>query len=65
VRQALSDVRTLVAEGAVSRDEAARRVVDVVAGFGLQAVEPPPVLEPIEESDIGVVCWMAVLSPEP
>jgi hypothetical protein len=61
VRQALSEVRSLVAEGTIFRDEAARRIVEVVAGFGLQAVEPPPPLEPIDESDIGVVCWMAVL----
>ncbi len=61
VRQALNDVRASLSENGISRDEAARRIVEVVVTFGLQPVEPPPVLEPIEESDVGVVCWMAVL----
>ncbi len=61
VRQALNDVRAVLADGAISRDEAARRIVKVVGTFGLQPVEPPPILEPIEESDVGVVCWMGVL----
>ena len=64
VRQALNEIRASVAEGEISRDEAARRVVGIVESFGLQAVEPGPALEPIDESDIGVVCWMAVLPPE-
>lgn len=61
VRQALNDVRASVTEGEISRDDAARRVVEIVESFGLQPVEPAPALEPIDESDIGVVCWMAVL----
>jgi hypothetical protein len=63
VRQALVVIRTLVTEGSISRDDAARRIVEVVESFGLQAVEPPPALEPIAEDDVGVVCWMAVLPP--
>ncbi len=63
VRQALSEIRSLAAEGTISRNEAARRVVGVVEAFGLQAVEPPPPLEPITEDEVGVVCWMAVLPP--
>lgn len=61
VRQALGEIRLGVREGAMSRDEAARRIIEVVASFGLQAVEPPPPLDPITEDDLGVVCWMAVL----
>jgi hypothetical protein len=61
VRQALNQVRASVAEGEISRDDAARQVVEIVESFGLQSVEPAPALEPIDESDIGVVCWMAVL----
>lgn len=61
VRQALNDVRASLSEGRISRDAAARRVVDIVESFGLQPVEPALLLEPIEESDVGVVCWMAVL----
>ena len=60
VRQALSEVRRLLVEGHLSRDEGARRVVEVVQDFGLQAVEPPPALSPITPDDVGVVCWMAV-----
>ena len=63
VRHALGTIRASVLEGTVSREDAARRIVEVVESFGLQPVEPPPLLEPIEESDIGVVCWMAVLGP--
>ncbi|MGH2703705.1 MAG: hypothetical protein ACRDJ4_01000 [Actinomycetota bacterium] len=61
VRQALSEIRTMVADGRISRNEAAERIVKVVEEFGLQTVEPPPPLEPITEEDVGVVCWMAVL----
>jgi hypothetical protein len=52
-----------VTEGGISRDDAARRIVEVVESFGLQVVEPPPALEPILEDDVGVICWMAVLPP--
>jgi superfamily II DNA or RNA helicase len=61
VRQALALIRSLVSEGSISRDEAATRIVQVVESFGLRAVEPPPALEPINDDDIGVVCWMVVL----
>jgi superfamily II DNA or RNA helicase len=60
VRHALSEVRRLLVAGQLSRDEGARRVVDVVTELGLQPVEPPPALSPITADDIGVVCWMAV-----
>jgi hypothetical protein len=33
----------------------------VVESFGLQPVAAPPLLDPITEDDVGVVCWMAVL----
>jgi hypothetical protein len=64
VRQALSEIRSMVVEGTISRNEAAQRVVDVLEAFGLQPVERPPVLEAITEEDVGVVCWMAVLGPD-
>ena len=44
--------------------EAAQRIIDVVAFYGLTKVDSPEPLPPITEEDIGVVCWMAVL-PEP
>jgi len=61
VRQSLTTIRAQVTEGVISRDEAAVRIVEAVESFGLQRVEPPPPLEPIDESDVGVVCWMVVL----
>ncbi len=64
VRHALTDIRAAVVEGSMSRDDAARQIVDVVASFGLQPVEPPPPLDPITEDEVGVVCWMIVLPPE-
>jgi hypothetical protein len=60
VRQALSEIRRLLVDGELSRDEGACRVVEVVKEFGLQPVEPPPALSPITADDVGVVCWMAV-----
>jgi len=63
VRHALTEIRSQVVEGSISRDDAARRIVEVVKEFGLQAVAPPPLLDPITEDDVGVVCWMVVLPP--
>lgn len=65
VRQALAEIRTLVVDGTISRNEAADQIVRVVDTFGLQPVEPPPPFEPITEKDVGVVCWMAVLARDP
>ena len=61
VRQALGVVQRETNDGAISRDEAARRIVEVVESYGLRPVEPLPPLEPITEDDLGVVCWMGVL----
>jgi len=61
VRQALATIRSLVSEGSISRDDAAVRITQVVESFGLRPVEAAPALEPINEDDLGVVCWMAVL----
>lgn len=63
VRQALTEIKSLVAEGSISRNEAAQRIVDAVQSFGLQPIPPPPPLEPITEDDVGVVCWIGVLGP--
>lgn len=63
VRQALAEVRKATADSTISRDQAAEHIVAIVRSFGLQAVEPAPALPVIEESDVGVVCWMGVLPP--
>ena len=61
VRTALSDIQRRLADGHLSRDQAAQAIVDVAGEYGLTVVEPPPPLAPITESDVGVVCWMQVL----
>ena len=60
-RKALGEIKRLLEREEISSTEAARRIVDVTRSYGLRPVEPPAVREPIEESDVGVVCWMAVL----
>jgi superfamily II DNA or RNA helicase len=62
VRAALSETQRQVADGRLSRDQAAEAIVGVTSEFGLTAVEPPPPLAPIDEDDVGVVCWMQILS---
>jgi hypothetical protein len=62
VRQSLGAIQRDTTEGTISREEASRRIVEVVESFGLRPVEPPPPLDPITEEDLGVVCWMGVLS---
>jgi hypothetical protein len=47
----------------VTIDEAAVAIVAVVEQFGLQAVEEPALPQRVILDDLGVVCWMAVLSP--
>ncbi len=64
VRHALTEIRSGVVQGTISRDDAARQIVGVVESFGLQPVEPPPLLDPIDSDDVGVVCWMVVLPPQ-
>lgn len=63
VRTALSDLRRQVNNRALSRDQAAERVVTLVEDFGLTAVPPLAPLSTITEDDVGVVCWMRVLGP--
>lgn len=63
LRRALGEIVRLLAEAAISRDEAALRIVGIVEDAGLHSVPPLPRLEPITVDDIGVVCWLAVLPP--
>lgn len=64
VRQALGAIKRRLDAEAIDPIEAAQRIIDVVAFYGLTKVDPPEPLLPITEEDLGVVCWMAVL-PEP
>ncbi|MGI8535537.1 MAG: hypothetical protein ACR2K2_03385 [Mycobacteriales bacterium] len=61
VRSALTELQRGVSERRLSRDQAAEGIVAVVREFGLTPVPPPPVLTPITENDVGVVCWLRVL----
>ena len=47
--------------GGMSEADCARRIVEVVARFGLRPVEAPHAPEPITEDDLGVVCYQVVL----
>jgi hypothetical protein len=60
VRSALTELQRNVSERLLSRDQAAVGVIAVVREFGLTPVPPPPVLTPVTEDDVGVVCWMRV-----
>jgi len=62
VRRALGSIETDVREGALTLDDAASRIVGVVAEFGLRAVAAPPVAPKLDAAQLGVVCWMAVLA---
>ena len=61
VKAALVDIQRRLSNRSFSRNQAAEAIVAVVREYGLTAVPPQPVLEPITEDDLGVVCWMRVL----
>jgi hypothetical protein len=63
VRRALNEIRDELAEERISRNEAAERVVRLVSDLGLQPVALDDFPEEIDEDDLGVVCWMAVIPP--
>jgi superfamily II DNA or RNA helicase len=63
VRRALGEVEAAAIASEIGRDEAARRIVAIVAEFGLRPVPPPPLPRTITADDLGVVCWMGVLPP--
>ena len=60
VRRALGRIKRQAERHEITRNDAALRIAEVVRGFGLRAVEPPPPRSPVTEDDVGVVCWMAV-----
>ena len=63
VRRALREVQQRLDASEISRDTAATDIIGVVEEFGLRPVKPPPLPEKIDADQLGVVCWMAVLSP--
>ena len=65
VRHDLAKIKRSLDDDSITHDEAARQVVAVVEFHGLRAVDAPPQAPQITEEDLGVVCWMAVLSEPP
>lgn len=61
VRRELNGIAAEVRELRLTRNEAARRIVELVDRVGLQPVRVDDVPPEIAEDDLGVVCWMAVL----
>ncbi|MEJ7785766.1 MAG: helicase-related protein [Solirubrobacteraceae bacterium] len=61
VRRELGAIEADVRAGNATLDDAATRIVDVVGNFGLRAVAEPVITPRLEASQLGVVCWMAVL----
>ena len=61
VRRELSELRREYEDGGMSVADCARRIIEVVAKFGLRPVQAPQAPEPITEDDLGVVCYQVVL----
>ena len=61
VRRELSELRREYENGGMSVADCARRIIEVVAKFGLRPVQAPQAPEPITEDDLGVVCYQVVL----
>ena len=64
VRRALGEVKRLLDDETITRNGAAKRIVDIVKMYGLRKVEAAPEREQITAEDVGVVCWMGVLTCE-
>lgn len=56
----VTEFRTALRGSEVPAEQAAAAVA-VVRDLGLQPYEPPEPLPPIEESDINLICWLAIL----
>ncbi len=61
VRRELSSLRREYEGGGMSVADCARRIIEVVAEFGLRPVPPAQVPQAITENDLGVVCYQVVL----
>ena len=61
VRRELSGLRREYEDGGMNGVDCARRIIEVVAKFGLRPVQTPQAPNPITEDDLGVVCYQVVL----
>ena len=61
VRRELSELRREYEVGGMSVTDCSRRIIEVVARFGLRPVEAQQAPEPITEDDLGVVCYQVVV----
>ena len=61
VRRELSALRRTYGAGGMSVGDCARRIVEIVAQFGLRPVPLPQAPEPITGDDLGVVCYQVIL----
>ena len=61
MRRELSGLRRKYEDGGMSIADCVRRIIEVVAKFGLWPVEAPRAPDPITEDDLGVVCYQVVL----
>ena len=61
VRRELSALRSSYGAGGMSVGDCARRIVEIVAQFGLRPVPLPQAPDPITEDDLGVVCYQVIL----
>ena len=61
VRRELSALRRSYGAGGMSVGDCARRIVEIVAQFGLRPVPLPQAPDPITEDDLGVVCYQVIL----
>ena len=61
VRRELSGLRREHEDGGMSVADCARRIVEVVAKFGLRPIQVQQAPEPITEDELGVVCYQVIL----
>ena len=61
VRRELSELRREYEGGGMSLTDCARRIIEVVAKFGLRPVQALQAPQPIGEDDLGVVCYQVVI----
>jgi len=61
VRRELSELRREYKDDGISIADCARRIVRIVADFGLRAIHTSPIPKPVSEEDLGVVCYQVVI----